>query len=265
MSSRFGSAGLTAADLPQWRTYFDIDFVAEPSQLLNADGAYAIAGFPAVVENTANAHVGATMQIVNGTGLYLPCHTAGNVYNTNRLAPLLRFPVGGLTNTTPVRAQFLVGARTNGQGDTFLSFEYPSTANRNCKCVGFYLTAPNSTIDNHSVYYVRQNTNQTVVSAVGATLTADPDIGGILARDGVGPTSNFVVEVGRDADGDWARPTALAQVTETNQPVGTVVNIFGTTRAIQDPANWGIALSMHSTAVGAFHQIIERLRVLIYH
>lgn len=61
--------GVVGGSPAGWLTAFDIDFTAQPSQLLTADGAHVIGGVTFTKRNSAADRV--AMQIVNGTGLII--------------------------------------------------------------------------------------------------------------------------------------------------------------------------------------------------
>jgi hypothetical protein len=75
----------------QWVTALDLDWTAQGSQTINADGNWTIAGKTWVKDNSA--HDSAAMQLTNGTGLIITPDGPSNLSAATYTAPTFRVPL----------------------------------------------------------------------------------------------------------------------------------------------------------------------------
>jgi len=131
-----------------WLTAMDVDFSAQGSQSLGADGPYSIGTDPsgnALTWTKYNSTGDASpMLVTNGAGLVITPTQASNISNATYTAPTLRIPlssiVSGYTFSTPVRFWINISAsneNANYDGVYFGPLMYSATYTNQLTLFGF--------------------------------------------------------------------------------------------------------------------------------
>ena len=265
MSSRFGDSGGAA----NWKVSYEVDFAAQPDQLLNADGVYAIAGRNWTVENSANKHAGATgMRITNGIGLRLPSESnpATQIWQTYRLEPMIgtALPIAESDAHKPWIAMIHAGTSVGWGSILYAGVEYPAVSPRWNTFVELSIDTGATAWNAWSCRSYRGDATLTNLESSTARILTGNDIAQLEWPFGAGPWRNMITRFGVFANGDWLTPMSNAEMLQANCSQSLTRN--GTaipSKTLMSPANWRFFLTTHFCSVGAgYETIVKKVKFL---
>jgi hypothetical protein len=222
----------------------NVDFSAAPSGDFSANGPVVIGTKTFVVENFANLYAGATLGIVNGSGLKLGCQAALVDYPTERTTPLLRwsFDDTSILNDIPLRTCIYTGTSSGATGSIYLGLEYPDSSTRSNHWVKGTVATSATVFSTYDVGYSINNSVNTPVT--GDPVAANTNILGLFSPEGVEAAFSAKplpkVTSGIFANGDF---TTMSQQITVNESLGSIAYGDISIPAMAQASNWGVSLS----------------------